>query len=226
MAIFGLFKNRADKWQDWTTNVATGSKNAKSGFNISKEQDSNSSVFMKDLEKISKQYINQYDSDGDGKISYEEFEKYEVNQLKSKNKNIDENTLQNALKDLKILYANLNQDNKGDSKAKLDKGEVMNMFYTMSGSNGYADNGKEMQVGGYISQYEYKHFTEALSYGILTPEKTKQIYEKIENTVKSLDIPEEYKTAIKDKAVEPLLNNYNIQNHLKSNYDTKFKSFK
>lgn len=142
-------KTKAQKFSDWTDAVARNSFYAEPLFKLKSDTTSNQEEYMKDLENISEEYINMYDSDKDGKIAFDEFLDFEIKNAESKIGNINDSDKEELKNKLMLIYSRLNVNDKGDSKSNLTKEEVMNMFITMDSSNG------DGTYNGTISQYEY-----------------------------------------------------------------------
>ena len=198
MAIFGLGNNRADDWQKWTTDVVNNPKEADAEFRINPKGNTDIKVFNQKLAELSDEYIEQYDTNGDKKISYEEFEKYEVKKLKENLKDFDEALLEKAKKELKTFYTNLNVDNEGDSENALDKREIMNMFHTMDGSNDeLLESAKDqMYIDGFVSKEEFLDFTTAASFKPISNAAAQNMIKNLPNTMKD-ESPEEQEATLK-----------------------------
>ena len=97
------------------------------------------------------------DDDDDGKISYDEFEKFNKDELKDYEGKIDKNDMKECLAGLRRIYDSLDVNKEGDSKDNLDLNEVMNYFYSMDNITSMGKNSYRKSAG-YISQYEYKIF--------------------------------------------------------------------
>lgn len=153
----GLFSsNLADKWQDWTVKIGLNPYGKHDSFRINPEGNKDIEIFTKKLEELSDDFIKQYDENDDGKISYEEFEKFEEAQLRENLPDVDEETLKSAKEALQRTFAKLNVDNENDSKDNLDIREVMNYFHTMDAFN------TETTVDGSVSPQEYRLMTKVL----------------------------------------------------------------
>jgi len=228
MAIFGLGNNKADDWQNWTISVAKNPSEKQDDFRINPKGNTDIEVFNKKLEEISDEYIKQYDTNGDNKISYEEFEVYELKQLKENQSDIDGSLLEKAKTNLKNLYNNLNVDNDNESENQLDKREIMNMFHTMDGSNDAILNPDErqMHIDGLISQDEYTNLTEALSEEPLSAQEASKMIDAIDKTVDEKNLPEGKKFLIKNEMLNSIIKTFSIQNFLKANYEANFKNIK
>ena len=169
MALFGLFGaspykkfkktspedyNQAQKFQKWTSDVDMDPQNAESGFEISYNT---TDEYAESLRQMSEDYIKMIDDDDDGKISYDEFEKFNKDELKDYEGKIDKNDMKECLAGLRRIYDSLDVNKEGDSKDNLDLNEVMNYFYSMDNITSMGKNSYRKSAG-YISQYEYKIF--------------------------------------------------------------------
>ena len=155
MGLFS-FNSIAQKWQDWTVAIAKAPYGEHEDFRINPKGNTDVAVFQKELEKLSDEFIKQYDTDNDNMISYEEFEKYEEAQLRENMKDVDEATLSSAKQALFRTFEHLNVDNENNSKFKLDIREIMNYFHTMDAFN------KDRTVDGSVSPTEYRLMTKWL----------------------------------------------------------------
>ncbi|MBO6272414.1 hypothetical protein J6O48_06510 [bacterium] len=156
-------QNHAHKFEDWTIQVDKGQKDAAPQFRINREGNTDVNKYNKILNQLSKDYIAMMDENDDGKVSYDEFEKFHKDEFKDNLGDIPEGSLEY----LKNLFTILNLDNENDSKDNLDVREIMNMFHTMDGTDAEFLNDttytKKMNIDGLISQNEYETFTEILS---------------------------------------------------------------
>lgn len=156
LRIFSFTDNSAEKWQKWTTDIGKDPYGEHKDFRINPEGNKDIEVFTKELEKLSDEFIKQYDTDDDNMISYEEFEKFEEEQLRDNMEGVDESILAQAKEALKRTFIHLNIDDENKSKDKLDIREIMNYFHTMDALN------KDKMVDGTISPTEYRLMTKWL----------------------------------------------------------------
>ena len=169
MALFGLFGsspyekykktapedyNTAQRFRKWAAEVDTGPEKAEKGFKIPYE---NADDYAKSLQQMASEYIEMIDDNGDGKLSYDEFEKFNKAEVKDHIGKVDKKDMEKALAGLRQIYDALNVNNEGDSEGNLDQKEVMNYLYSMDNVTSI-DKGNFNQSAGYISQYEYMHF--------------------------------------------------------------------
>ena len=155
MGLFS-FNNIAKKWQNWTIDIAKAPYDKHEGFRINPEGNTDIEVFTKELDKLSDEFIKQYDKNDDGMISYDEFESFEQEQLNDNMEDVDESILAEAKEALQRTFVHLNVDNDDKSKDKLDKREIMNYFHTMDAFN------KDRTVDGTVSPTEYRLMTKWL----------------------------------------------------------------
>ena len=151
--IFPFLRNNAEKFEAWTIKV--GKQDASAAGNIDlfdKDTD-----YMKGLEEFSEDYIKIIDTDDDKKISYDEFEKFNIEQAKDNLEGLSEKDIEYYKQILRNAYTNLNVNNGDDSKDTLDIKEVMNYFSLMDKANG------DQSSNGNVSQYEYETTTRLLS---------------------------------------------------------------
>ena len=151
------FQSKAQQFEDWTVNVDLGEADPEENFKMVRDGKVRPKEYKEDVKQLASEYISMYDTDGDGKISYEEFENYNVQELYDNVFSVSKKELKALKKDLKRIYKRLNVDNKKDSKDNLDVREIMNYFYTMDANN------DDVTVDGTITQDEYQDTTAMLA---------------------------------------------------------------
>lgn len=169
MALFGLFGsspyekfkktapeeyNQAQRFRKWAAEVDTNPTEAEAGFEISSKDPEE---YAQSLRQMSEDYIKMIDDNDDGKISYDEFEKFNKEEVKDYIGKVDKKDMEEALAGLRRIYDSLNVNNEGDSEDNLDIQEVMNYLYSMDNVTSLGKN-NFTRSAGYISQYEYMHF--------------------------------------------------------------------
>lgn len=157
LATMGL-KTKAEGYEAWTVAVAKDPVKQHGSFKLNKDGNTDSEVFNKELETLANDYISLYDKDGDGKISYKEFENYEVAQTNKAEPKLDRIAFEKAKATLKYTFNRLNVDNEKKSKDLLDVKEIMNYFMSMSSLDD-----KNFATDGYVSQKEYVMMMSALA---------------------------------------------------------------
>ena len=159
---FSFGQNSAEKFENWTVKVSKQDPDTEESIDIlDREQVKTFKDYKSELEKFSKDYIAIIDKDDDGKISYDEFEKHNIEQAKDSLPDITEEQLEEYKETLKTIYSRLNIDNEDSSKDNLDIREVMNYFFTMDSTN--LEDGGNGKVNGNITKYEYEASTYLLS---------------------------------------------------------------
>ena len=148
------YEDKVEDYENWTVNVAKDEKNAPSVFQIKDENTHTEAEYNTDLMHFAKEYVERYDSDGNGQISMDEFVEKEVEQTMANidKDNLDEEALNAAKENLKLVFSRLNVD-KNASKDGLDEKEIMNYFFSMDSMN---DN---FSADGSISKEEYIDMT-------------------------------------------------------------------
>jgi hypothetical protein len=121
---FGL--NKAEKFNAWTVKVDKGESDEHDSFRIVRDEGVFANQYKADLKNLAQDYISIMDKNGDGKISYDEFEKYNEKELRDNVPDIPDEQVSQLKQSLKDIYARLNIDNANESKDNLDYREVMN----------------------------------------------------------------------------------------------------
>lgn len=168
-------QTKAKGYENWLVKVAKTPEQNHGTFKINPDGNTDNNVFMKELEKMSTDFISLYDKDKDGKISFNEYKKYEVELTKKEEPDLDKSDLNKAMKTLEYVFNRINVDNEKDSKNKLDLREIMNFFMSMSSLED-----KNYVTDGYISQGELIKMQSALT--DMKPENSK---DKQGNEIKS-----------------------------------------
>ena len=149
--LFPFLRNNAEKFEEWTVKVGKKDSDAEGNIDIlNRDKLTDMKNYKAELADFSKDYIAIIDNDDDGKISYDEFEKYNLQEAKDNLSNVTEEQLNEYKQTLKTIYDRLNIDNENESKDNLDIREVMNYFFTMDQTN------ENTTVNGNISQYEFE----------------------------------------------------------------------
>ena len=149
-------ETKTSAYENWTVAVAQDAKGEHGNFQIKSDDSHDEASYNKDLAGFADEYIASYDTNKDGKISYDEFAEFEVKQVKDNAPEIDEESLEEAKKTLKTTFSHIDVD-KESSKDALDKEEIMNFFFSMDSLN---DN---TVADGYISKKEYISMNNALA---------------------------------------------------------------
>ena len=155
--IFPFLQNRAEKFENWTVKVGMNNPAAQGNISILKQSNLSEENYNARVKDFSEDYIEIIDKDNDGKISYDEFVKYNIDEANDNLGNLTEQDIAHYQAQLKTIYERLNVDDENASKGQLDYREVMNYFYTMDSNNG------DSAAHGNISQYEYIATSEALA---------------------------------------------------------------
>lgn len=125
-------------YNNWTVAYGTGQTNADFKFS-----DSNDKEYAKNLDDMADGWIKHYDSNGDGKITFEEYAEKELEELKTAiasgaiNAN-DPNTkaqISSIMNTLVNTFLRLNVDDENGSQDVITKSEAKNFFYTMDSLN-------------------------------------------------------------------------------------------
>ena len=148
------YEDNVENYENWTVQVAKDEQNAESVFQIKDENTHTEAEYNDDLMHFAKEYIERYDSDGNGQISMDEFVEKEVEQTMANidKDELDEEALEAAKAQLKTVFDRLNVD-KNTSKDGLDEKEIMNYFFSMDSMN------DEFTADGSISKEEYIDMT-------------------------------------------------------------------
>ena len=148
-------ETKADKYESWTTDISLGEKDDSNVFQFKSDDSHDADSYNKDLAKLAEEYIEKYDTDGDGEISFDEFKKYELSQIAGDN--IDEKSLKSAEKTLKTTFKNLNVETE-ETKDTLDKREIMNFFFSTDSLDS-----DDFAADGSVSGKSYKMMSNALA---------------------------------------------------------------
>lgn len=153
-------ETKAGAYENWNTAVSKSVNEKHGDFQLKSDDSHDEESYNKDLAELATGYIKKYDTNNDGKISYDEFEAYEVKHTKEnadeEDENVDEN-IEAAKASLKTMFNHLNVDTDA-SKDELDKEEIMNYFFSMDS----LDSEKYI-ADGYVSQNSYIKMNNALA---------------------------------------------------------------
>ncbi|MCR5265086.1 MAG: hypothetical protein K6E29_00655 [Cyanobacteria bacterium RUI128] len=156
---------KAQQFEDWTVQVGKGDPNAAKSIELFPDNFNSLSEYKAQLRDISNAYIAIIDKDGDGKISYDEFEKHNIDQAKENIPGISSQQLNGYKQTLRTIYDRLDVDKQDKSKDNLDVREIMNYFFIMDSSN------DDLQIDGTVTQSEYELSSKLLADGTETGNK-------------------------------------------------------
>lgn len=121
----GAYLSKGKVFNQWSINVSKniGLNNEPKDFVVSDKTDSEG--FVGDFVDLTRSYIKEYDTDGDGAISFDEF-KAKESQIAKDNyaKEPDEETL-------KLAFERLNVEKEGEYGDKLSEKEIFSYFMGM-----------------------------------------------------------------------------------------------
>lgn len=141
--------NKAENYNNWTDDIGMNPNQAAYQFKIKSDDTKKKADYMKDLESIAQDYIKMYDTDEDGKITFDEFWEKELANAEEKLDEIDKDDKKALKKQMKTVFNRLNVTNARESKNVLTKAEIMNMFMTIDGTN------SNENADGYITKNEF-----------------------------------------------------------------------
>ncbi|MCR5265085.1 MAG: hypothetical protein K6E29_00650 [Cyanobacteria bacterium RUI128] len=174
-----LPKNRAEAFENWTQRVEDESPFTRNNIDIvDRSKIRTEEGYKEEMKKFSEDYIAMADTDKDGKLSYSEFEAFNLQSQKFEAKNLLEYVKEvNAYKEsLRTAYDRINVNNENDSEGKLDVSEIENYFAMMDSMN---INGR---ANGNITKYEFERMSELVqdmgNKGKLIEIALKDCYEK------------------------------------------------
>ena len=117
-------------YNNWTQNYSTGKTTDSFKFSSPDEKE-----YSKNLDELADGWIKNYDSDGDGKVTFEEYAYKELVELKnaiaSGRIKMNSTEIDSVMNNLINTFLRLNVDDENNSKDVITKTEAMNFFYTM-----------------------------------------------------------------------------------------------
>lgn len=117
-------------YNNWTQNYSTGKTTDSFKFSSPDEKE-----YSKNLDELADGWIKNYDSDGDGKVTFEEYAYKELAELKnaiaSGSIKMNSTEIDSVMNTLINTFLRLNVDDENNSKDVITKTEAMNFFYTM-----------------------------------------------------------------------------------------------
>lgn len=149
LASMGL-QTKAEGYESWATYASKEPMLDHGSFKLNKDGNKDTDAYLEELEQVSKDYIEIYDENKDGKIDFDEFTIYKNDWFKVFNKNASEQQVKTENEKFERIFNHLNVDNEKDSKDSLDTREIMNFFFCTDSMN--PDNQK---YDGYVSNDEY-----------------------------------------------------------------------
>lgn len=152
-------ETKADAYENWNTAVSKKVEEKHGDFQLKSDDSHDENAYNNDLAELATDYIKKYDTNDDGKISYDEFEAYEVKHTKDNAENESEADadIEAAKASLKTIFNHLNVDTES-SKDNLDKEEIMNYFFSMDSLDS-----EKYTADGYVSQNSYIKMQNALA---------------------------------------------------------------
>ena len=152
-------ETKADAYENWNTAVSKKVEEKHGDFQLKSDDSHDENAYNNDLAELATDYIKKYDTNDDGKISYDEFEAYEVKHTKDNAENESEADadIEAAKASLKTIFNHLNVDTES-SKDDLDKEEIMNYFFSMD-----LLDSEKYTADGYVSQNSYIKMQNALA---------------------------------------------------------------
>ena len=97
------YQNKAQEFEEWTVSVDMGEAKPDENFKFVREGKIRPKEYKQDAKQLAYEYIDMFDTDGDGQISYEEFENYNVQELYDNVFSVSEKELKSLKKDLKRI---------------------------------------------------------------------------------------------------------------------------
>lgn len=141
-------ETKSEAYENWTISVVNNYENGDVGcgnFQLKSDSSHDAESYNKDLADFADEYIKNYDNNGDGEISFDEFMAFETKQTTENIENIDQEVFNEVKNLLKPVFTHLNVDTES-SKDTIDKKEVMNFMLSMDA----LDDDKNYTADGYI----------------------------------------------------------------------------
>lgn len=168
-------KNKAEAFEKWSQDVENNNPFTKGNIDIvDKSKVRSFEDYKAELEKFSNDYIQMMDNDNDGKVTYDEFEAFHIN-----NRKFQSNNVLGYIQELKAYkealhtaYDRINVDKENDSKDNIDAREIANYFAIMDSAN------LRHKINGNISQKEFERMSELVQSKGLAGEYIEDVLER------------------------------------------------